>query len=703
MVFQSHTNYLSSKIQIHFENEGVMDMLGEPNTGTSYSLPGHIMISLPALPAPLQGRLREVKDLKIVMEGKSEFWDDHGRYTPMRLHTTTLILASPSKPLLIPSSDPARPHARKLQLAVAFDMRIPGWLPPSHDSEMTTVSYGLIAHATIGWGESPSSSSHYACPSSSSFSSSSSSSIPRTSNGDIFMDNLIPSQPLMCKPKSSKSLDSIFGNHSLLARATEKSSSEWSPFTVRRHRLPSSIGSSSHQNQTERHYTLKPEANSNSPLECIVTVPDWVDVNGDEKSLKVSLRVRARNINCNNQPMEIDSVHTRNESSSSRSSSSSITSIAATSNPTLGSRELESVPMERQYGDILGKRVQDDMLTHILELGMEVEETERFSSNPSQSFTSSFPIPAEQPARNSTRHQLISPGHDYADGGLLSHNETPFRGIRRKPCLLANDGNQRNFFFSDEGLGLGEKWRKINVVLPMPSTSDLVKNPSSSRPQSEMDSPFLRIRHDLKIRVVCRNAANPNGTQVVILSTPIKFGTCPSTMPDARPDAVPLPAYIQLFHENGDLRECDALPIYTKSDLFQSKTSSEETSTTESTSLPNSPTPSYASLYPLTTKPYLLNSSSNYTESDNDNSSLSSSAASSSSTSLSTLNRRNRSSSPALSSGDESMDIDGVISSDADDEDIGGTGSTTSVNTTETHHQATRKVGKIPRAIRALA
>ncbi|WWC60381.1 uncharacterized protein I303_102953 [Kwoniella dejecticola CBS 10117] len=666
MVFQSHV--LSAKVQVDFENDGVIDMLGGPNTGTSYSLPGHIIISLPALPAPLEGRLREVKDLKLVMEGKSEFWDDHGRYTPMRLHTTTLTLATPSNPLLLPSHDPARPGAQRIKLAVAFDLRLPGWLPPSHDSEMTTISYGAIAHCTIGWTE-PASTT-YAAPSMASSSSSSPS-----MHSEISMESILPMRSTIMKTKSAKPFDSIFGNHSLLAKSTEKTCSVWSPFSLQRHRLPSAIGTTA-QDRTERHFTLRPEADSTSPVECVVTVPDWVDVNGEEKSLKVSLRVRARRNAIEPQSMLVDSTNQSTVSSDLSASTATSSSASGSGSPLTegGSRELESVPMERQGAGSLGKKAEDEMLTHILELGMEVEETERYSSTPSQSFTSSFPLPAEQPTRNSSQHQLISPRCNYADGGFLGYDDRPFKGMRTRQCLLTDDGNQRNFFFADKGLGLGEKWRKVNIVLPMPSL-DSGKG-LNTRPQPEMDGPFLRVRHDLKIRVVCKNG-NSDDTQVVILSTPIKFGTRPSTMPSNKEKPAPLPAYIQLFHENGEQREGDPLPLYSKSDAISP--------TASSRAVPESPTPSYASLYPLTARPCSSRSPSpsSYSESS----------------SSSSLGRRDRSSSPSPSSEDEPMDIDDQVIS-SDDDSVRNAQLTPNTNMNANSRKAART---LPRAVRAMA
>ncbi|WVQ65031.1 uncharacterized protein L199_003201 [Kwoniella botswanensis] len=684
MVFQSHTNYLSAQIQVKLENEGVNDMLGGPNTGTSYSLPGHIIISLPALPASLEGRLREVKDLKIVMEGKSEFWDDHGRYTPMRLYSTTLTLATPSKPLLLPSHDPSRAYAQRIQLAVSFDMRLPGWLPPSHDSEMTTISYGLIAHSTIGWTE-PATTT-YASPN---VSSSSSSSSHSSSDSDVLMECVIPVRPVIMIPKSSKPFESIFGNHSLLAKSIEKSSSKWTPFTIQRHRMPSAVVPYS-QGATERHFTLRPESDSTSPVECVVTVPDWVDVNGKEKSLKVSLRVRARKPVA--EPMEVDTPEACSNGSTSTSTSSSSTADEEGSSLGGGSRELESIPMERSSGK--GKRAESDLSTYILELGMEVEEVERYSSTPSQSFTSSFPLPSEQPTRNSSVNQLISPRMGYADGtgSFLGYDERPFKGMRTRQCLLSDDGNQRNFFFADKGLGLGDKWRKVNVILPMPSLES--GKGLSTRPQPELDGPFLRIRHDLKIRVVCRSPGSENDTQVVILSTPIKFGTRPSTMPSFKDKPTPLPAYIQLFHENGDLRECDPLPVYTGSTPTPSLPATE-------VPVPDTPAPSYASLYPLTTRP--CSSRSPSPSSYDDSASVASSSGSSS------LGRRERSSSPSPSSSEdepesEPMDIDSIASSSDEDDRIENNSDRTRSSNGGGVQVQSRKVARTtPRGIRTTA
>ncbi|KIR70773.1 hypothetical protein I310_05624 [Cryptococcus deuterogattii CA1014] len=515
MVFPSHTNYLHADLQLSWENNGIVDMIGCANTGSSYSAPGHILISLPALPAALEGKLREVKELRLFMEGKSEFYNDAGRYTPMRLHSCTLELASPLRPLLIPSSDPSHSYSQ-LQFVLPFDLRLPGWLPSSYENDMTFIGYGCVVEAIIGWAEPASVSPNY---------------------GDSIGAVLEPRG--LIKPKSRSVFESVFSNSTLLPSSSKKSVSKWQPFSIRRHRLHPPIGSTMAE-ISERHYTLRPEAGSTSPIECVVTVPEFVDINSEEKNLKVSLRIRARR----------DAVVAK-----SRLQTETESTTAAEEDEDIN--QLESVPMERS--DSKCKKDREEPLTHMIELGMEVEETEWLSSTPSRSFRSTFPVPETQPSRYSSQHKLISPPSSYADNNF-GFEERPFKETRTRSCLLSEDGNQRNFFFSNDGLGLTDKWRKVNVVLPMPTEAGEM----GSKPQPEINSPFLRIKHALKIRVVCRNAGNTEDA-IVLLSTPIRFSTCPITMPTpiGKPHLASLPSYIQLFHENGELRECDPLPLYT--------------------------------------------------------------------------------------------------------------------------------------------
>lgn len=154
------------------------------------------------------------------------------------------------------------------------------------------------------------------------------------------------------------------------------------------------------------------------------------------------------------------------------------------------------------------------------------------SSLPIAAWFQAFPIPAEQPNRAGTLHPLISPRSPFADDAppLSEAAAKAHRTSHARPCLLAQDGSQRNFFFQEEGLGLENKWRKVNVVLPMPAD----KLERTKRPRSELDSPFLRIRHMLKLRIVCQNAVGDT-EEAVRHHMAICVGVCDGTDGSRRP------------------------------------------------------------------------------------------------------------------------------------------------------------------------
>ena len=102
----------------------------------------------------------------------------------------------------------------------------------------------------------------------------------------------------------------------------------------------------------------------------------------------------------------------------------------------------------------------------------------------------------------------------------MGYNTSDLRVVRTRPCLLADDGSQRNYYFGGKGLGLGDKWKKVNVVVPMPH--EVSGKGSGSRPQPETEGPFLRIRHSLKIRIVCRDLGS-DGNDTVCSSTASRF------------------------------------------------------------------------------------------------------------------------------------------------------------------------------------
>jgi len=292
----------------------------------------------------------------------------------------------------------------------------------------------------------------------------------------------------------------------------EKHTSTYQTFNVHRHRLPSALNHRI-KNSTEKSYNVTPAANSTSPIECIVTVPEWVDCYGRERDLRIGIRVRARKgaIIAQNKVNEDDiSRHLTAALGDLSGPWSAPDGAVSTGDTSSGSGPTSptgpppsSTPIQRHKKD-------DEVLTRIIELGMEVEEVESYSSVVAPGFKATYPIPdeSEQPNRHSSHKAFISPRSPRAD--VPCTTDEVFRGQRSRKCLLAEDGTQRNFFFDNDGLAMNESWRKVNVVLPMPVGSKGLK----TRPQAEMDGPMVRVRHALKIRVVCRNVGSNNQDMV---------------------------------------------------------------------------------------------------------------------------------------------------------------------------------------------
>jgi hypothetical protein len=144
-----------------------------------------------------------------------------------------------------------------MDIAIPFDVHLPGFLPPTHQTDTSrpghrvSTSYGLLVNATLGWA-----------------------------------DHL---QPFA----SSKTTRSLFANNSLRPESTDQSSSPYQEFVVKRHKLPNAVNPLAPIG-TERHFTLKPELKTGSPVECIVTVPEWIDINGGERSFRITMRMRAK-------------------------------------------------------------------------------------------------------------------------------------------------------------------------------------------------------------------------------------------------------------------------------------------------------------------------------------------------------------------------------------------------------------------------
>jgi hypothetical protein len=266
--------------------------------------------------------------------------------------------------------------ANETAYAIPFDLKIPGWLPQSFGNDTVALSYGLVATVKLGW------SAQVVQPKTlhdiddpmdiDSVTATSSSPVP-------IMSAASQSYSSRFFPRLAKSVASALATAITLPSFSASQqvirTSDWKPIAVLRHRVPappcgSSLFSADNLAETPlRHYTLRPAENSPSPVECVVSVPETIDINGP--TLRVSVRLRARNgftiagLEEEEQPSSTPEVPQEQVATSQ----SPPRSVAAANSHAASSQE----PVAKSDS------VQKDEQIRMVELGMEVEETERYS------------------------------------------------------------------------------------------------------------------------------------------------------------------------------------------------------------------------------------------------------------------------------------------------------------------------------------
>jgi hypothetical protein len=75
--------------------------------------------------------------------------------------------------------------------------------------------------------------------------------------------------------------------------------------------------------------------------------------------------------------------------------------------------------------------------------------------------------------------------------------QTPSKVNRSRALLLGEDGRARTYRFEGDGLDLGNGWRKVNIVIPLPGRD--AESNGTLVPQAELETPHLRLKHKLKV------------------------------------------------------------------------------------------------------------------------------------------------------------------------------------------------------------
>lgn len=243
-----------------------IDMLGTARTGSRYSLAGNVLLHVPSPPIGALRSTFKLSSFTLAFEGKTEYWDNEGRYEELKVIDVR-------KDLL--PDDNAREVIGGSTYALAFDLAVPGWLPCTYESTNVSTSYGLSVRATIDRVV-------YA-------GGAMAASVPVPIAGERPTPS--PNAPTRLLPRLART----FGFASLCPSTScspEFIASTFVPIVINRHRIQRVPPDSE---SVYRHFSLCPDPSLTiSPVECVVSVPEVLDILGD--SLRVSVRLRAKPI-----------------------------------------------------------------------------------------------------------------------------------------------------------------------------------------------------------------------------------------------------------------------------------------------------------------------------------------------------------------------------------------------------------------------
>ena len=181
------------------------------------------------------------------------------------------------------------------------------------------------------------------------------------------------------------------------------------------------------------------------------------------------------------------------------------------------------------------------------QISVDIDQLETVHRMPDDSYTARFPLPSAQPPQIPLLHQHPMNGERIYSGQLediepvmktrsLLHPEVPSH------FKLEESGDGSTFTFTPN-------WAKVDLKVGI-APNDLLP---------KLDSPFLQVRHTLRVAM---HVNYNGGGDVVQFALPLHFVVLPPDLIVERPpkslqyEYAPctLPAYVQLFHDNGEAK-----------------------------------------------------------------------------------------------------------------------------------------------------
>lgn len=117
-------------------NSNEVNIFGTTRTCSQHSLSGNLILNLPSIP----DKQLVIQSLSVTFQGCCQYSDNDGRQSSYRLAHTSHQLIKRSNPQVLKNES-----KYNLKFNSEFDLRLPGWLPPSLSLPSSRTSYSLFA------------------------------------------------------------------------------------------------------------------------------------------------------------------------------------------------------------------------------------------------------------------------------------------------------------------------------------------------------------------------------------------------------------------------------------------------------------------------------------------------------------------------------------------------------------------------------
>ncbi|KAG8898235.1 hypothetical protein FRB99_007582 [Tulasnella sp. 403] len=516
-----------------------LDMYGNARPGTAYSLSGELVLTLSSSHPLIFGAVNNnnsapsttsrpttvfLSSLRLTFEGRVEVLSNNCGYAPFRLCQVEKELVT-GKPVMLTNRGQQNGVMR---WTMTFDLAVPGWLPMSSslDDQGSGTSYSLHAEAKFA---DEFDTARSAMSASASSASNSAAPTPAVSRPSTPFGSASGSVPYLPSSVSLSSLSAALNPFSFITRSKLRHA-QATPVTIKvnRFRSPKSLNP----------FGGAPDFNSPLlPPQIYHPTPSLFPVTLESVETRVHMLAAGEDA-AKKIPFDI---------------LSGIEVVAGV--PEFIGLNEEKVPLSLRVRSCNPSTVNKGLVLEAFDV--EIEQSEKFRSIPCERFISTFPVPPPSQQPPQKPFLLQNPLEGLYSLGLAASHE-PVQWTRTVPMLPSKRVNFRPSPATG-GLEVDGEWAKMDLAINVlrqcdrePESTDenaegadkdeekAGRNLRRKLLQADFDTPFCRVRHEMKIALklswLPEEAATSIASQHAHLSSSVSVGEVLRKARMAHPD-----------------------------------------------------------------------------------------------------------------------------------------------------------------------